>query len=152
MGNLDLRTRVSLLKGGDNGPALVPGNPEKSLLMKAIRYSDENLQMPPKGKKLNAEQIADFETWVKMGAPDPRTKSAAAMASEDKRKKHWAFQPVHKPEPPTVAKKEWVKSPIDAFVLARLESNGMAPSSPADRRSLTPAGFLPPSPSKGRLD
>ncbi len=135
-GGLYLDSRDGALKGGDNGPAIVSGDPEKSLLIKAIRYSDENLQMPPKGKKLSAEQIADFETWVKMGAPDPRTKSAAQIASEDKRKKHWAFQPIRKPELPAVSKKDWVKSPVDAFVLAKLEANKMEPSKRADRRTL----------------
>jgi mono/diheme cytochrome c family protein len=135
-GGLYLDSRDGVLKGGDTGPALVPGDPEKSLLIKAIRYTDENLQMPPKGKKLSAEQIADFEAWVKMGAPDPRTKTAAQIASDEKRKKHWAFQPVRKPELPAVTQKEWVKSPVDPFVLAKLQANGMTPSKPADRRTL----------------
>src|SRR5262245_57529212 len=91
-GDLYLDSREAILKGGENGPAIVPGNPEKSLLIKAIRYSDENLQMPPKGKKLGAEQIADFESWVKMGAPAPQTATASQIAAgEDRRKKHWAF-------------------------------------------------------------
>src|SRR5688572_19678863 len=72
-GGLLLDTRDGLLKGGDTGPALLPGDPERSLLIKAVRYTDENLQMPPKGKKLGPEQIAGLEAWVKMGAPDPRT-------------------------------------------------------------------------------
>ena len=72
-GGLLLDTREGLLKGGETGPGLVPGDPEKSLLIKAVRYTDENLQMPPKNKKLSAEQIADLETWIKIGAPDPRS-------------------------------------------------------------------------------
>src|SRR6185312_18180 len=72
-GGLLLDTRDGVLKGGDTGPAIVPGEPEKSLLIKAVHYADENLQMPPKNKKLSDEQIADLEAWVKMGAPDPRT-------------------------------------------------------------------------------
>src|SRR5687768_2642386 len=92
-GNLYLDTRDGLLNGGDNGPAIVPGDPEKSLLIKAIRYTSEDLQMPPKDKKLSAEQIADFEAWVKMGAPDPRTEAnAALLARVEGKKNHWAFQ------------------------------------------------------------
>ena len=71
-GGLSLESREGVLRGGDSGPAIVQGDPEKSLLIKAIRYSDENLQMPPKGEKLSSSQITDLETWVKMGAPDPR--------------------------------------------------------------------------------
>src|SRR5262249_34359067 len=94
-GDLYLDSREAILKGGENGTAIVPGDPEKSLLIKAIRYSDENLQMPPKGKKLSAEQIADFESWVRMGAPAPHPAAASQIvAAEDKRKKHWAFQPI----------------------------------------------------------
>src|SRR5688572_510533 len=72
-GGLLLDTKEGVLKGGDTGPAIVPGNPEKSLLIKAVRYTSDDLQMPPKNKKLPDEQIADLEEWVKMGAPDPRT-------------------------------------------------------------------------------
>src|SRR5438876_6768527 len=80
-GGLKLDTRADVLKGGDTGPALIPGDVEKSLIIKAVRYTDEDLKMPPKNKKLSAEQIADLETWVKMGAPDPRTNGAAATKS-----------------------------------------------------------------------
>ena len=66
------------LKGGDLGPSVVPGNPERSLLIKAIRYTDEDLKMPPK-KRLTVEQVADFEAWVKRGAPDPRAKAAKTL-------------------------------------------------------------------------
>jgi len=71
-GGLRLDSRAALLKGGDTGPVIVPGDPEASLLIKAVRYDDEDLQMPPKNKKLSADEIAALEAWVKMGAPDPR--------------------------------------------------------------------------------
>jgi hypothetical protein len=135
-GGLHLDSREGLLKGGDTGPAIVAGDPEKSLLIKAIRYTDENLQMPPKGKKLNSDQVADFETWVKMGAPDPRITATNVATTEDKRKKHWAFQPIHRPSLPDVKQAAWVKSPVDAFILAKLEASGMKPSKTADRRTL----------------
>ena len=71
-----------MLKGGETGPAIVPGDPEKSLLIKAVRYTDADLQMPPKDKKLSDEQIADLATWVKMGAPDPRIGDAPRSAAD----------------------------------------------------------------------
>ncbi len=136
-GGLLLDTRDALLKGGDTGPAIVPGNPEKSLLIKAVRYTDENLQMPPKDKKLSSAQIADFEAWVKMGAPDSRTNSAKAtsVVSESARK-HWAYQPVRSPALPTVKNSQWVQSSLDNFVLAKLEAKALTPSRRADKRTL----------------
>lgn len=155
-GGLYLDTRDGLLNGGDNGPAIVPGDPEKSLLIKAIRYTSESLQMPPKNKKLPPEQIADFEAWVKMGAPDPRTEeNAALLARVEGKKNHWAFRPVQMPPLPKVENPEWVRNGIDAFVLAKLHENGMKPSAPADKRTLLRrASFgltgLPPSPEDTR--
>lgn len=137
-GGLLLDTREHLLKGGDTGPAILPGDPEKSLLIKAVRYSDENLQMPPKGKKLSEEQIADLETWVKMGAPDPRmgkTKENSPTIAE-KARTHWAFQPVREPAIPRVRNEAWVKTPVDAFILEKLEAKDLKPSHAADRRTL----------------
>ena len=97
-GGLLLDTREGVLKGGDNGPAIVPGQPEKSLLIKAVRYTNEDLQMPPKNKKLSAEQIADLETWVKIGAPDPRVPNPSlAKVAATKAQNHWAFKPVKRP-------------------------------------------------------
>ncbi len=152
-GGLLLDTREGLLKGGNNGPGVIPGNLETSLLIKAVRYKNEDLQMPPKGKKLPDEQIADLETWVKMGAPDPRTgKPSATLAADPaKVRTHWAFQPVEMPDLPEVKNSRWVQSPIDAFVLAKLEEQGMVPSRQADKRTLIRrASFdltgLPPTP------
>src|SRR5688500_6319903 len=113
-GGLLLDTKDALLKGGDSGPALVPGDPDKSLLIKAIRYGDENLQMPPKGKKLTAEQIAHLEAWVKMGAPDPRV-AKAKIADTKKPSEHWAFKPVKMPRVPEVKTTRWTQSPVDHF-------------------------------------
>jgi hypothetical protein len=134
-GGLLLDTRDGLRKGGETGPAIVPGDPEKSLLISAVRYKNADLRMPPKGKKLSTGQIADLETWVKMGAPDPRTQSVAATKASAA-SKHWAFQPVSRPPAPAVKQKKWVQNPIDAFVLAKLESLGLHPSEPADKRTL----------------
>ncbi|MBE0539855.1 MAG: PSD1 domain-containing protein [Verrucomicrobia bacterium] len=140
-GSLRLDTREALLKGGSSGPAIVPGDPIASLLIKAVRYEDEDLQMPPAkdgDKKLSAEQIAVLEAWVKLDAPYPPTTDAAPLVSDidEARKKHWAFQPVQKPAPPPVKNRQWVQTPVDNFVLAKLEAKNLTPSQLADRRTL----------------
>ena len=138
-GGLKLDTREATLKGGDSGPALVSGKPDQSLIIKAIRYTDPNLEMPPKNKKLSAEQIADFEKWVAMGAPDPRTNSVATnqfAIDWVKAREHWAFKPVQSPPVPKTKNARAVQSPLDAFVLARLETNKLSLSPAADKRTL----------------
>src|SRR5882724_10803720 len=134
-GGLLLDTREGLFKGGETGPAIVPGNPDKSLLIKAVRYTDENLQMPPKNKKLSPEQIADLEAWVKMGAPDPRTATQGATRKTVDPSRHWAFQPVKTPSAPAVKNRRWIRTPVDAFILAKLEEKKLTPLPPADRRT-----------------
>jgi hypothetical protein len=125
-GNLYLDTREGTLKGGDLGPAVVPGDPDRSLLIKAIRFTDEDLKMPPK-KRLPAQQIADFEAWVKRGAPDPRSSSAAKLRVDPQKvKAHWAFQPLR--ESPLAS--------IDDFVEQKLKEKGLRLSPSADRRTL----------------
>ena len=136
-GGLLLDTREGLLKGGDSGKrSVVPNEPERSLLLEAIRYTNEDLQMPPK-KKLSDQQIADFEAWIKSGAADPRVADAPkpAAAAVDA-SGHWAFQAVKGQAVPNVRGTGWVKTPIDAFILAKLEEKGLAPSEPADKRAL----------------
>jgi hypothetical protein len=130
----------AILKGGDRGPAVVPGMPEESLLLRAIHYTDDELRMPPKGK-LQAGQIADLAAWLKMGAPGPRDDSPAAVRPAEafdlaERRQHWAYQPVHAVAPPAVTNPGWCTSPIDSFILAKLEAAGMTPAPPADRRAL----------------
>ena len=134
-GGLYVDTRDRLLKGGDSGPAIILGDPEKSRLIAAVRYADENLQMPPKGK-LTAEQIADLEAWVKMGAPDPRKGSAAKGIDLEHARGHWSFQLPGSGGVPAVKNGAWVKSPVDAFILAKLEEKGLKPAPPADKRTL----------------
>jgi mono/diheme cytochrome c family protein len=155
-GGLLLDTRDGLLKGGDNGPAIVAGDPEKSLLIKAIRYHDENLQMPPKGKKLSDQQIEDLVAWVKMGAPDPRTTEAVQGAkSKIQSREHWAFRPVKEPLSPTIKNRKLVQTPIDQFLLAKLETKGLSLSPRADKRTLIrrvnyDLTGLPPTPEETR--
>jgi hypothetical protein len=137
-GGLLLDSREGLLKGGDSGPAIVPGDPEKSILIKALRQTDE-LRMPVK-EKLPDEQIADFVAWVKMGAPDPRLSSSAPVSSRPtpslaEARKFWAFQPPREILPPIV-RAPWCRTPIDNFILARLEERKMKPAPEADLRTL----------------
>jgi hypothetical protein len=134
-----LDSRDALLHGGNSGPAIVPGNPDESLLIQAIRYTDEDLQMPPEehGGQLDAREIADLTEWVRRGAPDPRvTLAASGKSYGGVGRQHWAFQPVSQPAVPAVAHRDWVRSPVDAFVLARLEAAGLEPSPMADKRTL----------------
>src|SRR5688500_9591498 len=134
-GGLLVDSREALLKGGDSGPALVPGDPEKSLLIKAIRYTDENLQMPPKGKKLTDEPITHWEEGVKIGEPHPRV-AKAKIADTPRASDHWAFKPIKMPSLPAVKNARWAQSPVDQFIVQKLESRGVAPNPVADKRTL----------------
>ncbi len=132
-GGLTLDTREGLLKGGETGPAFKAGDPAKSLMITAIGYKDPDLQMPPKGEKLTAQQVADLTEWVKMGAPDPRKPVSAAIATKlsgltDKARSHWAYQPVKKPATPNVKNRAWCITPVDAFIAQKIEEKGMVPS------------------------
>jgi len=155
-GGLRVDHRDGLLMGGDTGAAIAPGNAEASLLIQALRH--DGIEMPPKGK-LPDSVIRDFENWIAMGAPDPRT----AVADPVKRtidleagRQHWAFQPVADPAAPTVQDEAWPLDPIDRFVLAKLEQAGLRPVADADRYtwlrrvSLDLTG-LPPTPAEIEL-
>ena len=141
-GGLMVDTREGLIQGGDSGSALVPGSPEKSLLITSIRHEhkDPDMAMPPKKEKLSAAVLANFEAWVKMGAPDPRTgsnRSKAAAWDAAKAADHWAFKPIANPPVPKSADpKKFVQNPIDSFVLQRLQQQKLAPSDKADKQTL----------------
>ncbi len=140
---LRLDSRAAILKGGSSGPAIVPGKPDESLLVQAVAHSHDELKMPPKGK-LSAPDVAALRRWVEMGAPwgDPPASAPSAAAAitvktaSDSGAGHWAFAPLRPATVPTVKNRAWVRSPVDAFVLARLEREGIAPSVPADKRTL----------------
>ena len=137
-GGLRVDSLQGLLTGGGSGPAIVPGDPDKSLLIQAVRQTGE-LKMPM-GGKLTAEQVTVLEDWVKMGAPWPSSQSAPAVATapkiSDKDKSFWSFQPLHRPVVPEVADKKWATTDIDKFVLAKLEKEGLKPVESADKRTL----------------
>jgi hypothetical protein len=136
--NLLLDHRDGLRKGGESGPAVVPGDPDSSLLVQALRF--ENFEMPPKGK-LPPAVIADFEQWIKHGAADPRegsgaTPLAAASAIDfEAGRQFWSLRPPQPHEPPPVTRPDWVRRPIDSFVFNRLDAAGIGPAPPADRRT-----------------
>ena len=142
-GGLALVDAAGVRSGGDSGPVVVPGVPDESLLIDAIRYEGP-IKMPPDGR-LPPGVVADFERWVSRGAPDPRTADvpvvAVRSASEGDYdfgpgREHWAFRPMTHPELPRVQDEAWSRGPIDRFILARLEADGLVPVAPASRRQL----------------
>src|SRR5258707_15683753 len=141
-GGLLLDTRDGIAKGGDSGPAIVPGNPKKSLLLLTMQHADPDpdMAMPPKKDQLADQVLADFDEWIKMGAPDPRDgKGLAKAAGWDaaKAKEHWAFKPIANPAVPAPADaKHFIQNPIDAFVLAKLTEKKLTPSAKADKQTL----------------
>jgi hypothetical protein len=130
------------LKGGESGPAIVRGEPEKSLLILAVRH-DGPVSMPPK-KMLARDEIDDLSAWIKMGAPWPAYVPGGAPTStpvdggakNDKARAFWAFHPPRDQSPPAVDNSSWPRSAIDRFILARLEAAGLQPAPPADKRTL----------------
>jgi hypothetical protein len=150
-GELWLDSRSAMLAGGKSGPILVPGHPEQSRLIEAIRYQNPDLQMPPEDP-LPPGAVADFEAWVRMGAPDPRLNDPdAALFTNAAR--HWSFQPPRERPAPTVKNTRWPLTAVDVFVLASLEQAGLSPTPSADKRTLLRRATydltgLPPSPAE----
>ncbi len=143
-GGLVLDTRDGWMLGGISGPAVVPGDPDASLLLEAVRGEDPDFQMPP-NRRLGEAEVAIFEEWVRRGAPDPRVPDPDATdaspvpgggvpkeAAED----HWAFAPVRSLAPPEVADSRWCSNEIDAFILAGLDADGLKPANRASRTAL----------------
>ena len=154
-GGLLLDSRAGMLKGGDTGPAIVPGDPDKSLLVIAIGYKDTPKM--PKRSKLPDEEIADLTAWVKMGAPWPNSTAETVVAAKEfdleERKKHWSLQALVKVAPPAVNNKDWPRNDVDRFILAALEAKGLQPADPTDKRTwLRRVTFdligLPPTPAE----
>ena len=155
-GGLHLDSREGALKGGDTRPAVVPGQPENSLLVQAIHYENPDLQMPPK-KKLTEAEISDLVYWIKMEAPWPNevAQNTAAKTSsfnlEQRRQQHWAWKPIETERPPAVDNTNWPASPVDQFILSKLEQNNLQPAPTADKRTLIRRAYfdligLPPAP------
>jgi hypothetical protein len=160
--DLRLDSRDAMLKGGVSGPAVVAGKPEESLLIKAVNHDPIlEIQMPP-NVKLPSSVLVDLAEWIKRGAPWPaeetgsnvkRTRTPSDFASIGR--EHWAFQPLRRPMLPSVSNPGWIQTPIDAFVLSKLDTAAIAPSLPADRRTLLRRVYfdligLPPTPEQQR--
>jgi len=156
-GGLLLDSAASLQKGGDSGPAVRRDKPGDSLLLRAVAYHDESLQMPPRGK-LPDKDIALLKEWVSRGAPFPAAQSPASNMKRSgvnvaEGRKFWSFQPVRERTPPIVRNRTWARRPTDLFLLAELEKHGLTPSAPADRRTQIRRAYfdllgLPPAPAE----
>ncbi|MEL7338740.1 MAG: DUF1549 domain-containing protein, partial [Planctomycetota bacterium] len=154
---LSLDFREGTLAGGDNGPVLVIGRPDKSRILATMRHEIDGLEMPDGGAKLDDAVIDDFKTWIEMGAPDPRETppSADELAEQTswertlhRRKQWWSFQPIRATVPPTIA---GIHHPIDRFIANRWKVEGIEPAAPADARTLVRRLYfnltgLPPTP------
>lgn len=156
-GGLRINYRDTLLHGGDTGAAIDEENPDASLLLEAVRY--ESYEMPPKGK-LPAEEIAVLTHWARLKAPFPEDQLKAPHDAAEggfqitpEHRAHWAYRPVQRPLPPAVEDREWVANPLDAFVLAKLEAEGLQPAAPAEKTVLLRRAYydligLPPTPAE----
>ena len=145
-GKLELDTRAGLLQGGSRGPSIVPGKPEESLLVEAVRW--RSLEMPP-GGRLEEREIADLVKWVEMGAPWPGIRQALDSQARGKgydwpalRKGHWAWRPIQKPVPPDLPDTSRILNPIDRFVQSRLATAGLQPVPPAELHVLVRRVYL----------
>jgi hypothetical protein len=133
MHGLRLDRRADALKGGESGvPAIVPGNSAQSLLIRYVSGQDKNVVMPPAGPRLTSDEIATLRAWIDRGADWPGENAAATQV---KHSDHWAFQLVSHPAVPNI-KSDWIRNPIDAFVLQKLRERGWSPAAPAEPRAL----------------
>jgi hypothetical protein len=133
-----LDSRATWLRGGDRGPAVVPRDVDASLLVRAVRYLDPDLKMPP-SQALPADDVARIEQWIRMGAPAPAESFVVGVANPSDPvagKSHWAFQPLARQLPPPVKDADWPRSAIDRFVLSRLEREELVPAPDADASDL----------------
>src|SRR6266851_5725748 len=130
---LRLDQKAAALAGGDSGPVIKPGNSAGSKLIQLVSGT-RTITMPPVGPHLTAGQIGMLRAWIDQGASWPE--SGVSAANRGSRSKHWSFQPIRRPEVPSVRKRDWFRNPIDTFILARLESEGIALAAEADRRTL----------------
>lgn len=160
-GGLRLDSREGWMEGGDSGAAIVPGQPDESLFVQAVRYTNNDLEMPPKGV-LPQATIAAIEQWVRLGAPDPRTMQptdgdsaspSSAPPTVEQGRSFWAFQPVQPASPPAVHNDAWPRTDIDRFVLAKLEHNKLTPAADAAPLDLVRRVYfdllgLPPTPAE----
>jgi mono/diheme cytochrome c family protein len=157
-GGFDLSSRDTAMKEGDTGKGVVPGKSAESLLVVSIRHSDPDLKMPKKADKLSDDAIAKITQWVDLGAPFSKPLVAGHVARDkskvtDDDRKFWSFQPLADPQPPAVKNEVWCRTPIDRFILAKIEEKGLAPSGAAEKTKLIRRAYLdliglPPTPAQ----
>jgi hypothetical protein len=152
-GGLSLASREGIFKGGASGLAIVLDRFQDSLLLKAVNHVDDLAMPPAPAAKLTPKEIDSLTRWVKVGVPGLPEKALAKKAITDQDRGYWAYQPVKRPAVPDVKNKAWVKNPVDAFILAKLEAKGLTPAAPADRRTLARRVYydligLPPTPAE----
>ena len=143
-GGLRLDLRAGWQAGGDSGqPAVMPGKPDESPLIRAVRHDSPDEAMPPNQPRLSDAIVSDLIRWVAMGAPDPRDgQIGPARTAADwntlyhERLNWWSLRPVASVEPPAVGNEAWLRNDVDRFILAELESHGLRPAAEADRRTL----------------
>ena len=136
-GALRFDSRQSLLEGGDRGPSIVPGNAEKSLLMRAVRHDPQvDLKMPQGRDRLSEQEIADLARWIDMGAPWPNVEPPVESSADDDEPQQWALVPINDPRVPEVDDRGWSQNEIDRFIWRRLEAKQLSPAPVADRRTL----------------
>lgn len=154
-GELLVDSRATLRRGGAKGAAVVPGDPDKSLLVEAVRYRNPDLQMPP-DEKLSQAEIADLERWVRIGAPDPRIRPTHHLGKQidvAAAREFWSLRKIAAPSPPPVNNRRWPRTDIDRFILAKLEGQGLEPADDAGKRTLIRRATydligLPPTPAE----
>ena len=138
-GELTVDTRAGLLRGGERGPAVVPGNPRRGVLLEALRHVDNDLAMPP-DQKLPRQVIADFEQWIEMGAPDPREGDAVVVdhyaIDLERGREFWSFQPPRAVAAPEVTHEAWPRTEVDRYLLAAMEAKQLEPVADAAPRVL----------------
>ena len=140
MGGLRLDSKEAAMAGGKSGPVIIPGNPAGSVLIQAVRRTHASLKMPPTAP-LKASDVALLEEWVKGGAVFPESKTpvnnaAKAFTITPEHRKFWSFQPLSAPKPPQAKDAAWVKTGVDAFILAKLRENKLEPNPSANRTAL----------------
>lgn len=154
-GDFRVTSRSAVIRGGELGPAVSLDKPDESMLLKAVNY--DGLEMPPTGR-LPAAEVAILTRWVKAKLPwtpgkedEPLKPRSHGLVVDEKAKSYWAYQPIKRPAVPAVKRGDWVRNPIDAFLLAKLEAAGLSPNEPADpaaliRRTTYDLTGLPPKP------
>src|SRR5262245_47089817 len=147
LGDLRVDSREALVKGGSRGPAIVPGEPEKSLLITAVKQTDPDLKMP-QGGRLKPDDVALLETWIKAGAVWPAAPAVSAAPTTGKytiapeRRTFWSYQPLKDIQPAAAKDPRWNKTNIDRLVISKLEKEGLKPAGAANKRDLLRRAYL----------